>query len=219
MRRVAGRRSSSAQFRPTLQRRAPAGTLAYVASGDLAGALQRLLVLAGPGAGAALPRILKEGGAPLITLGNLGRESAIVIAPGADGPVLTLMSRVRDPAKARAAMTALEAPLARLVAAPAGAAFSDISPAGAPARTLSGTASAGLTWALDGSTLIFSTAPSGVTDARSRDGAAVGHRGLPVRRRKHPKPDHLASISRPEPTPALGCGHRHRTGKRAAGHS
>ncbi len=106
----------------------------------------------------------------MITLGNLGRESAIVIAPGPDGPVLTLMSRVRDPAKARAAMTALEAPLARLVAAPAGAAFSDISPAGAPARTLSGTASVGLTWALDGSTLIFSTAPSGVTDARSRSG-------------------------------------------------
>lgn len=176
VRRIAGRRSASPPFEATLQDRAPRDALAYVASGDLTGALQRLVVLAGPRAGDALPRILAEGGKPLLTLGELGRESAIVIAPGDTGPVLTLLARMSDPPRARAAMRALEAPLARLTGAPAEALFADVRLGGAQARTLSGAAATGLSWALDGKTLIFSTAPSGIASAMQRGGRLTDSR-------------------------------------------
>jgi len=166
VRRVTGKPGSAPPFKATLQRFAPADTLAYVASGDLASALQRLLVLAGPTAGARLPRLLAQGGRPLTTLGDLGRESAVVIAPGETGPALTLLSRVSDPVRARRAMTALEPALATLVGAPAGTAFADATPGGRPARTLAGAASTPLTWAIDGNTLIVATSPSGVAAAR-----------------------------------------------------
>ncbi len=177
VRRVSGRAGGAPPFTPTLQRLAPADTLAYVASGDLASALQRLLVLAGPGVGAGLPRLLEQGGRPLTTLGNLGGESAVVIAPGETGPALTLLSHVSDPGRARTAMTALEPALATLVGAPAGTTFADASPGGAPARTLSGAASTPLTWAIDGTTLIVATSPSAVADARAHGARLTGTPG------------------------------------------
>ena len=62
-----------------------------------ASGLQRLLLLAAPGAGGR-GRCRERARSP--ALGRLGRESATVVAPGAAGPVVTLLSRVQRPAPA-----------------------------------------------------------------------------------------------------------------------
>ncbi|HVP01179.1 MAG TPA: hypothetical protein VMT10_01310 [Solirubrobacteraceae bacterium] len=204
VRRVVARGSGGAPFRATLHRLAPADTLAYVASGDLASTLQRLVVLAGPGAGRALPRLLAQGGVPLDTLGRLGRESAVVIAPGESGPSLTLLARVQQPARAQAAMRALEPALATLAGAPAETSFADAAPGGKPARTLAGAATTGLTWAIDGTTLIVGTTPAAVADARSHVGrltatpayrAVAGNVPNPIRSLVFLDPKNLLQLS------------------------
>ncbi len=133
VRRVADRQSTAPVFTPTLQRRAPRDALAYVAAGDLAATLQRLLVLGGTPAAGAVPRLIDAGGSALDTLGDVGRESAVVVSPSPEGPAVTVLARVRDAARARTAMRALEAPLAGLLGAPDGVVLGRCAP-GRPAR-------------------------------------------------------------------------------------
>ena len=139
-----------APFRSTLQNEAPADTLTYVASGDLGSGLQRWLLLAAPGAGSPDA----AAAARLQALGRLGRETATLVAPGDQGPAVTLISHVRRPAAVRAAMSALEPALATLIGASSGVAWNDSGRGAARTRTLGDPATAPLAWALDGTTLI-----------------------------------------------------------------
>ncbi len=76
---------------------------------------------------------------------------------------------MRRPAAVRTAMTALEPALATLIGAPAGVAWKNSGTGAARTRTLGDPATAPLAWALDGTTLIVSTAPGGIaTDPRRR---------------------------------------------------
>jgi hypothetical protein len=162
IRRVAVSAAPVAPFRATLQDEAPADTLTYVASGDLGSGLQRWLLLAAPGAGSPTA----AAAARLEALGRRGRETATLVAPGEKGPAVTLVSHVRRPAAVRAAMTALEPALATLIGADAGVAWRTTGTGSARTRTLGDAATAPLAWALDGTTLILSTAPGGIATVR-----------------------------------------------------
>ena len=162
IRRVAVSAAPVSPFRATLQDEAPADTLTYVASGDLGSGLQRWLLLAAPGAGDPAAGTAKR----LQALGRLGRETATLVAPGDQGPTVTLVGRVRRPAAVRAAMTTLEPGLATLIGASADVAWRTTGSGAARTRTLGDPATAPLAWALDGSTLILSTAPGGITGVR-----------------------------------------------------
>ncbi len=162
IRRVAVSAAPVAPFRATLQDKAPADTLTYVASGDLGSGLQRWLLLAAPGAGSPTTTTATR----LQALGRRGRETATLVAPGDKGPSVTLVSQVRSPAAVRTAMTALEPALATLIGAPTGVAWKTSGSGAARTRTLGDPASAPLAWALDGSTLILSTAPGGIATVR-----------------------------------------------------
>ncbi len=164
--RVARRRGEAPAFTPTLQRYAPADALSYTASGDLAGGLQRLLVLSGKNAAAALDELLDRRDPPLVRLSRQVRESAFVVSPGAEQPSVTLLARVRDPEKAGAALRRLEPELAGLVGAPAGAQWADAR-LGGPARRLDA-GPAGLAYGFAGDVLALSTTASAVSAARSR---------------------------------------------------
>ncbi len=163
VRRVAVSREPVVPFRSTLQRQAPADTLTYVASGDLGSALQRFLLLAAPGADA--PSTATD--AQLQALGQLGGESATVVAPGQEGPVVTLLSHVSSASGAGSAMRALEPGLAMLIGAPAAPGWKDAGSAGARVRTIGTPPGPSLAWALDGTTLILSTALDGIATIRA----------------------------------------------------
>lgn len=165
IRRIAGRGARAPAFKPTLHSRAPSDTIAFVASGDIAGALQRLLLLAGPQAGTLVPQVLEEGGEALNQLGELGRESAVLVAPGPQGPAITLLARMRAPAQARRTLRRLEEALGRLFGAPAGPEFADAD-LGGPARQLSA-GSVEVAYALDDDVLVLSANPASVTGVRA----------------------------------------------------
>lgn len=158
VRRVLARPRRAPAFTPTLQERAPREAIAYVASGDLAGALQGLLVLAGGDAADAVGSLLRRGGTSLDALGDLGRESAVVVGPSPEGPAVTVLSRMRDPRRARAAMAGVEPALARALGAPPGVGWGDARLAGRPARTIVVAPGRELTWVLEGDVLAVSTA-------------------------------------------------------------
>ena len=162
IRRVAVSAAPVAPFRSALQNEAPADTLTYVASGDLGSGLQRWLLLAAPGAGSPTAAAASR----LQALGRLGRETATLVAPGDKGPTVSLVSRVQRPAAVRAAMTALEPALATLIGAPSGVAWKTSGSGAARTRTLGDPATAPVAWALDGATLILSTAPGGIATVR-----------------------------------------------------
>lgn len=168
--RIASKGVEAPAFRPTLQDHAPADTISYSASGDLAGGLQSLLLLRGAAAAQTLDGLLKAGGDALTRLSKLVRESAFVVGPGPDGPQITLLARTREPRAARAAMRDLEGALGRLIEAP-GAAFADADLAG-PARRLDA-AGATLAYGFDGPVLALSTSAAGVAAARA-SGARLG---------------------------------------------
>ena len=165
IRRASRRPVEAPDFRPTLQNHAPADTISFSASGDLVGGLQSLLLLRGEGAATTLDALLKEGGGALTRLARLVRESAFVIGPGPDGPTITLLAQTRDGAKARAAMRALEGSLGQLIGVAQGGAFTDVD-LGGPARQLSTTSGATLTYGFDGDVLALSTSPAGVSAVR-----------------------------------------------------
>lgn len=163
LRRIARSDARIPTFRPTLQDRAPADTLTYVASADLGPALERFLLLAEPGAASAPAPAVGR----FTALSRLGRESATIVAPGSQGPVTTLLSRIADPARVRTAMTAIEGDLATLVGAPSTAAWTDAAPAGLRGRTLADAPGQTISWAIDGNTLIVSTSLDGIAVIKS----------------------------------------------------
>ncbi len=167
IRRVSSRAIDAPAFSPTLQRHAPSDAIFYSASGDLAGGLQSLLLLNRSNAVRTLDGLLKAGDRALARLSRLVSESAFVVAPGPDGPVITLLARTRDAAKARVAVRALEPSLGRLIGAAQGAAFADAQLGGAARRLDVGGAT--LAYGFDGDVLALSTADSGVTAARAPD--------------------------------------------------
>ena len=168
MRRIADSDVRVPVFLSTLQDVAPADTLTYVASGDLGPALERFLLLAEPGGSAPAPAVSR-----FTALSRLGRESGTIVAPGQQGPVITLLSRVAEPDRVRAAMAGLEADLATLVGAPGTATWIDATPGGLRGRTLADAPGRGFSWAIDGSTLIVSTALDGIGTIKA-DGPRLG---------------------------------------------
>ena len=111
-------------FAPRLQANAPADTISYVASGDLVGGLQRLLLLRG----AAGRRRSTSCSRAAITLSSACRGwSASRRSSSARGrqPRVTLLARVSDGRAATARMRALEGRLAPLAGAAAGTRFAD----------------------------------------------------------------------------------------------
>lgn len=168
VRRVSRRGVDAPAFTPTLQRSAPAGTISYTASGDLAGGLRSLLLLNRASALSTLDELAGGGNGALKRLADQVPESAFVVGPGPDGPVITLLARVRDGAKARAAVRDLEPVLGRLIGAPAGAAFSDADLDG-PARRLD-IAGSTLAYRFADEVLAISTAPSGLQGFRAGAG-------------------------------------------------
>ncbi len=169
IRRIADSDARIPVFRPTLQDAAPEDTLTYVASADLGPALERFLLLAEPGAGNAPAPAVDR----FTALSRLGRESATVVAPGREGLVTTLLARVAQPARVRAAMTAIEPDLATLVGATGAAAWADAAPGGLRARTLADAPGRSLSWAVDGKTLILSTSLDGISTITG-DGPRLG---------------------------------------------
>lgn len=170
VRRIAGSSAPAGPaFEPTLQEHAPADTLTYVASGSLGPALERFLLLAEPGAGAAPAPAVRR----LTALGRLGGESATLVIPSERGPIAALIGRVRDAGRARAAMRALEPDLLALAGAPGGASWVDASPGGLRARTLADAPGRGLSWALDGDLLLVSGSLDGLS-ALAADGPRLG---------------------------------------------
>jgi hypothetical protein len=109
--------SAGKPFAPTLAGELPANAIAYVGMRGVSGA-GRLLGLTGTGTAGLAPLLARAGKdlAPLLRL--FGGEVALTITPGAQAPVLTLTTRTRDEAAARAALAAAQAPLARLLRAP-----------------------------------------------------------------------------------------------------
>lgn len=173
MRRIADNDAPIPGFRSTLQDTAPADTLTFVASGELGAALERFLLLAEPGGSAPAPAVDR-----FTALSRLGRESATVVAPGQQGPVITLLSRITEPERVRAAMTGLEADLATLVDAPGTAAWTDVAPGGLRGRTLADAPGQGLSWAIDGRTLIVSTALDGISTIKAAGPRLAGTRAF-----------------------------------------
>ncbi len=165
IRRASSRGVEAPAFRPTLQDHAPADAISFSAAGDLAGGLQSLLLLNREGAVGTLDGLLKAGDGALTRLSRLVAESAFVVAPGPDGPVITLLALTRDAAKARAALSQLEPSLGRLIAAPEGAKFADTQLDG-PARQLD-VGGATLAYGFDGKVLVLSTSAAGVRAARA----------------------------------------------------
>jgi hypothetical protein len=163
VRRLTRRGERPRTFRPTLQDRAPADALAYLASGDLSSTLGRLFELLSPSAPVDVRALADARGGALRTLGDQGRESAIVIGPTPQGPGLTLLARVRDPARARAAMAGLEPTLARLAGVPDGVAWAPARPGGVAARLVDGGAGRTLAWTVTGrDLLVLSTSAAGI---------------------------------------------------------
>ncbi|MCU0314793.1 MAG: hypothetical protein MUC84_12125, partial [Solirubrobacteraceae bacterium] len=163
VRRITRRGEAPARFRPTLQAVAPADALAFLGSGDLSSTLGRLFELLSPSGAVDVRALADAGGGALRTLGDQGRESAIVIAPTPDGPGLTLLARVRDPARARAAMRRLEGALAPLAGVPDGVAWADARPGGVPARLVNGGPGRVLGWAVTrGDVLVLATSAAGI---------------------------------------------------------
>jgi hypothetical protein len=162
--RVGSGEEGAPPFAPRLQTRAPADTISYVASGDLAGGLERLLALRGSAAAATFDELLR-GDRSLLRLARLTRESAFVVSPGAKVPRITLLARVSDRARAQTQLRRLEARLASLAGAP-GASFTDAN-LGGPARVLRSGGTT-LAYALDGDVLALSTETAGVSDLRDK---------------------------------------------------
>jgi len=163
VRRITRRASTAGRFVPELQDDAPVDALAYLASGDLSSALGQVLGLLAPVQGADLRALADAGNGALRALGDQGREAAIVIAPSPDGPGLTLLARVKDPARARAALRGLEGPLSSLLGIPAGVDWAAASPSGVPARVVRGGTGRTLAWAVtSGGVLALSTSTAGL---------------------------------------------------------
>jgi hypothetical protein len=103
-------------------------------------------------------------------LARLQGEFALWLEPGAAAPVITLAARTRDPAGARVALARAQTPVARALAAQAGAkiAFQTRRIAGADAFTLPVSPAFSPTYAVMRDTVLLSTSPTGLGNFLAR---------------------------------------------------
>ena len=166
-------------FTPRRQADVPAGALAYLGVSGLSNGLQRVLRVAGAGAGGgaftglgpllqrAREQLGKEVGTALEKdLLELFRgEVGLSLTPGLPAPTLTVTVAVQDEAGTARTLRALEAPLARILA-PAGRAAPSWAHRGGIA-SLRLAAGIEVHYALDAGRLILATRRSGVEAVRS----------------------------------------------------
>ena len=115
------------QFRPTLTRQVPAGTIAYLGASGPDGVLDQLQRLGG-GTQSSLPPLLERVRRPLGLAGEaavtravrplLDRESALIVTPPVSRPVVTLVVADTSPQEGGDVLVALQPVIARLLEEP-----------------------------------------------------------------------------------------------------
>jgi hypothetical protein len=173
-------RAPAAEFRPTLTRDVPSGTIAFVSAAGLDGVLEQLERLSGA-QGPALPGLVRrlrrqlgpEGERALLkAVGPLrGRESALFVTPPVNLPVVTLVVAGTTAADGGEVLVALQPVISRLLENPAGGQVPAIIPrriAGVDATTLSLSQTLTLTYAAFDGKLVLSTSPAGIRQLRAR---------------------------------------------------
>jgi Protein of unknown function (DUF3352) len=178
--RLAGGAPRDAAFEPLLLERLPEDAAAYL---GVRGAprLARLLERLGAGGPLAAARetIAREAGIDFDRdlLAPLADEVAVAVsAPSGDGaPVVTLKARTTDPARTESALARLQEPLARRLALPGTVpGFRPETFGGLEGFTLRVTPELAPSYAIDGDTVVLSTAPAGLDPPRGTLAAAPG---------------------------------------------
>jgi hypothetical protein len=155
-------------FSPSIQDKVPDSAFAFLGISGLSGAAGRLLGLAGPQTAQLAPLLARAGKDlnPLLAL--FSGEVAVTITADTPAPVLTLITKAKDPAAARATLARAQRPLARLLAPGGGV---------APAWRAVGegfqlrpTAGVELNYAVVDNLIVVSTRASGIAAVRNRKG-------------------------------------------------
>ena len=171
-------RAPAVEFRPTLIRDVPSGTIAFVSAAGIEGVLDQLERLSGA-EGSALPGLTQrlrrqlgpEGERALLkAVGPLrGREAALFVSPPVNLPVVTLVVAGTTAAEGGDVLVALQPVISRLLENPAGGQVPAIIPrriAGVDATTLSLSQTLTLTYAAFDGKLVVSTSPAGIRQLR-----------------------------------------------------
>ncbi len=171
-------RAPEGEFRPTLIRDVPSGTIAFVAAAGLDGVLDQLERLSGA-EGTALPGLVQRLRRQLGPAGEralvkalgplLGRESALFVTPPVNLPVVTLVVADTTVEEGGQVLVALQPVISRLLENPAGGQVPAIIPrriAGVDATTLSLSQTLTLTYAAFDGKLVVSTSPAGIRQLR-----------------------------------------------------
>jgi hypothetical protein len=153
-------------FKPTLQDKVPDSAFAFLGLSGLSGAAGRLLGLAGPQTAQLAPMLARAGKDlnPLLAL--FSGEVAVTISSDTPAPVLTLITKAKDPAVARATLARAQRPLARLLAPGSG-----VAPAWRPVGggfQLRPTAGVELDYAVVDDLIVVSTRTAGIAAVRDR---------------------------------------------------
>ncbi len=172
--------TAAEQFRPTLIRQVPAGTIAYLGASGPDGVLDQLQRLGG-GAG-SLPPLLERLRRNLGPQGEaavaravrplLDRESALIVTPPVSLPVVTLLVADTSPKEGGDLLVALQPVIARLLEAPSqlGGQVPTLQQrriAGVEATSLRLSPGLELTYAAFEGMLVVSTSPAGIRQIRA----------------------------------------------------
>lgn len=165
----AGTGGAFGTFTPTIQREVPDSAFAFLAVKGLSSAATRLLGLGG-GRTAALAPLLARAGRDLLPLAQLfSGEVGVSITADTPAPVLTLMTRAKDPTAAAATLAAARPKIARLLA-PTGGPVPEWKRIGDGFR-LRPAAGVEVNYAVLKDLIVVSTRSSGIAAVRERKGA------------------------------------------------
>jgi hypothetical protein len=120
--RSSGAGSGFGRLVPTIQDTVPDDAMGLLVLRGLSGAAGRLLGLGGARTAAIAPLLARAGKDLAPLAGLFAGEVGVTITPATPAPVLTLVTRTKDPAAAAATLAAARPKVARLLAPPAGAA-------------------------------------------------------------------------------------------------
>ncbi|MCW3014042.1 MAG: hypothetical protein JWO02_1134 [Solirubrobacterales bacterium] len=157
---------SSKLFTPSIQDEVPDRAFAFLGLTGLSGAAGRLLGLAGPQTAQLAPLLARAGKDLNPLLGLFSGEVAVTITADTPTPILTLITKTKNPGAARATLARAQQPVARLLAPSSGA---------VPAwRAVGGgfqlrpTAGVELDYAVVGDLVVVSTRAAGIAAVRDR---------------------------------------------------
>jgi hypothetical protein len=156
-------------FTPTLQSAVPGGSFAYLGLNGLSASAGRLLGLVGPQATALGPVIARAGKALQPLLDLFKGEVAVSMIRQAPAPILTIVIKPKDIAKATAVLLAAQRPIARLLSRPGAKPATWTLQNGTyrlrPANGIE------IDYAAFGGRIAVSTGPAGIASARNGGGA------------------------------------------------